>query len=169
MVRRQEMEFKPPTQECAVPNIVVRIPEGAFPGTARAQLLAAITGAATTAEQIPQDPWNELTCWVLLDEVPRGSWTCGGSDVTDELLPCMVVVRVPAGVLDDERRQRYARLVEDAFVAALPAAETRPLVTSVIIDDVPDGTWAVSGELWQLPQFAAAAGYGHLQQLVVAP
>jgi hypothetical protein len=36
-------------------------------------------------------------------------------------------------------------------------------MTSVIISEVADGTWGVSGALWRLDTFVKAAGYKHLQ------
>jgi len=149
-----------------MPNIVLKIPKNAFPAAQRAALVQGINEAAAVAEQIPADPRKRFLSWVLIDEVEPGNWTCGGADVTSQFLPCMAVVHVPAGVLDDAARAAYARLLQSALQTALPAADKRQLLTSVVFNDVEDGHWGVGGDIWRLPAFAKAAGFAHLQHLV---
>ncbi|AOY96019.1 tautomerase [Cupriavidus sp. USMAA2-4] len=147
-----------------MPNLLIRIPQGTFPGTHRADLGRLLSDAAATAERIPDDPRRRALCWVQVEEVAAGGWTCGGADPGAGLLPCVVQACVPAGVLDDAARAEFVRLVHEAVQAARPAGDTRPLVTSVLLQEVPDGTWGVNGRIWRLADFAAAAGYAHLQQ-----
>ncbi|CKU57569.1 Uncharacterised protein [Mycobacterium tuberculosis] len=42
-------------------------------------------------------------------------------------------------------------------------------MTSVVLDEVPDGAWGVGGRIWTLPDFARNAGYAHLQHLARSP
>lgn len=149
-----------------MPNIVLKIPKNAFPAAQRAALVQGINEAAATAERIPADPRKRFLCWVLIDEIEPGNWTCGSADVTSQFLPCMAVVHIPAGVLDDAARAAYAQLLQSAFQNALPADDQRQLLTSVVFNAVEDGSWAVGGDIWRLPDFAQAAGYTHLQHLV---
>ena len=144
-----------------MPNIFVKIPQGSFAGASRAALAAEISDAAASAEQIPADPAKRFLCWVLIEEVETGSWSCGGIDVTTQFLPCVALVYVPAGVLDGAARSRYVELMHTAFKRALPAGETRRLETSVVLHDVADGAWGASGVVWTLADFARAAGYAH--------
>ncbi|WP_096721581.1 tautomerase family protein [Paraburkholderia acidicola] len=146
-----------------MPNIFVKIPRGSFAGSSRAALAAGISDAAASAEQIPADPAKRFLCWVLIEEVEAGNWSCGGIDVTAQFLPCVALVYVPAGVLDDAARSRYVELVHTAFRQSLPADETRRLETSVVLHDVADGAWGASGVVWTFADFARAAGYAHLQ------
>lgn len=148
-----------------MPNILVKIPANTFDGDARATLARRITEAAAQAEQIPDDPRKRATTWVVIDEVLAASWWCGGADVTTQMVPCLVVAYVPAGVLDAAARARFVQQMHEAFAQAFPAADARRVVTSVMVHDVPDGTWGVNGALWTLPDFARAAGYAHLQHL----
>jgi phenylpyruvate tautomerase PptA (4-oxalocrotonate tautomerase family) len=150
-----------------MPNILVKIPKDVFPAAHRARLMQGLNDAAATAEKIPDDPRKRSLCWVTIDEVEPAAWTCGGIDVRERLLPCLVVIYVPEGVLDDASRAVYVGLVHAAFKNALPAEEQRQLATSVILNDVPDGTWGVNGAIWRLPNFAKAAGYAHLQSRYV--
>lgn len=149
-----------------MPNILVKIPKGAFPTEHRAVLVQKLNDAAAIAEQIPDDPRKRSMCWVIIDEVEPGAWTCGASDMSARLLPCLAVIYVPAGVLDDASQAMYVDLVHAAFEQSLPATEKRQLATSVILHNVVDGTWGVNDTIWRLPNFAQAAGYAHLQELV---
>ncbi len=149
-----------------MPNILVKIPRSAFPGTARASLLRHITDAAATAEQIPADPAKRFTSWVAIDPLEDGLLTCGGVDMSAQILPCMAVVYVPAGVLDASSRALYVKLLHNAFEQARPADDRRKLATSVILQDVADGAWGGNGAIWTLPAIAKAAGYAHLQHLI---
>jgi len=149
-----------------MPNILVKIPANTFDGDARAALARRITEAAVQAEQIPDDPRRRATTWVVMEDVPAASWWCGGVDVTTQVVPCLAIAHVPAGVLDADARALFVQRLHDAFVQSLPAADGRRVVTSVMLHDVADGTWGVNGALWALPDFARAAGYAHLQHLV---
>lgn len=149
-----------------MPNIIVRIPKGSFPGEARSALVRRINDAAAKAEQIPAEPRKRALIWVTIEEVDAGGWTCGGSDLTSRMLPCMAMVHAPAGVLDEASRATYVQAIHDAFKQAQPEQDERQLATSIVLHDVADGTWGVNGAIWRLPQVAAAAGFLHLQHLV---
>jgi phenylpyruvate tautomerase PptA (4-oxalocrotonate tautomerase family) len=149
-----------------MPNILVKIPKGVFPTEHRAVLVQKLNDAAATAEQIPDDPRKRSMCWVIIDEVESSSWTCGPTDMSGRILPCIALIYIPAGVLDDASQAVYVNLVHEAFKQSLPATEKRQLATSVILHHVIDGTWGVNGTIWRLPNFAQAAGYAHLQELV---
>lgn len=139
-----------------------------FPAQHRETLVSLLNDAAANAEQIPDDAKKRALCWVVIDEVAPGSWTCGGTDVTAHLLPCIVMIYVPAGVLDAVTRARYVSLVHDALRQAVPPADKRRLATPVIVHDVADGSWGANGAIWRLPDFADAAGFAHLQSLASA-
>ena len=149
-----------------MPNIVLKIPKHSFPAAQRAALVKGINDAAAAAEGIPADPRKRFLCWVLIDEIEPGNWTCGGADVTSLYLPCMAVVHIPDGVLDGAARTTYTRLLHAAFQSALPADDKRQLLTSIVFSAVDDGAWGVGGAIWRLPEFARAAGFTHLQHLV---
>ncbi len=151
-----------------MPNILIKIPFGSYGGAARAKLLQHVTDAAATAEQIPANPQNRLTTWVAIEEVQDGHLACAGLDMTAQILPCIAIAYVPAGVLDGPGRARYVQLVHQAFQNALPATEKRQLMTSVIVNDVAEGTWGGNGSLMTLSGLARLAGYAHLQHLATA-
>lgn len=150
-----------------MPNILVKLPMGSFPGASRALLVNKINDAAAAAEQMPNEPRKRMLCWVVMDETDAGGITCGGIDVTSQMLPCVAIVYVPSGVLDATSRATYTKLMHEAFKTALPADERRTLMTSVVLQEVPDGAWGANGAIWKLADFASAAGFVHLQHLIV--
>lgn len=148
-----------------MPNILVHIPKGSFPGEVRSELVRRINEAAAGAEQIPQDARKRMLCWVLIEEVDAGAWTCGGADLIAQVLPCVAMVHLPGGVLDDASRAAYVQAIHAAFEQSMSAEDRRQLATSVMLHEVADGTWGANGAIWRLPQFAKAAGFLHLQHL----
>ncbi|MGM3277468.1 tautomerase family protein [Ralstonia sp. 24A2] len=149
-----------------MPNILIKIPADTFGGAARAELARRITHAAVQAEQIADDPRSRATTWVVIEDVPAGAWWCGGADLSAQIVPCMAIAHVPAGVLDAGARAVFVQCMHEAFAQALPASDGRRTVTSVMLHDVADGTWGVNGALWGLADFIRAAGYAHLQHRV---
>lgn len=149
-----------------MPTILVKIPKNVFPRSSRALLTQKITDAAAAAEQVGPEPRQRFLCWVSIDEVEPGNLACGGSDATTQVLPCIAWVCVPEGVLlDQASRQRYVQGLHAAFQQSLPEDERRPVMSSIMLHDVPEGTWGGNGQLWSLPDLARAAGFAHLQHL----
>lgn len=148
-----------------MPNIFVRVPKGAFPVEARQRLVRNINDAAGAAEQMPNDPKMRSLTWIVIEEIESGMWTCGGVDVSTKALTCSAIVHVPAGVLNAPARALYIKLMYEAFKQSLPDGEQRQLLTSIILQDVAEGTWGGNDTVWTLPKLAQAAGYAHLQHL----
>lgn len=148
-----------------MPNILVKVPKDSFSPEARKSLGSRLNEAAAIAEQIPVQPQMRALTWVLIEEVDSEMWTCGGRDMSVEVLTCLAIVNVPAGVLVNESRALYVKLIHDAFAQSLPPEETRKLATSVILHDIVDGAWGGSGSIWDLQKLSKAAGYEHFQNL----
>ena len=149
-----------------MPNIIVKVPEGAFDAAARAALGRGIHAAAKAVEGWGDDPRQEALTWVLVEEVKSGGLFVGGADQSSRVIPVIVFFYPPAGVVDAAGRAEAVKRIHQAVAAAKPAADPRPVATSIIVRDVADGTWGANGQLWHLPDFARAAGYRHLQHLV---
>jgi phenylpyruvate tautomerase PptA (4-oxalocrotonate tautomerase family) len=149
-----------------MPFITVKVPAGVLGDTAKAALTSGICAAAAECEQVPDDPRMRALCVVTIEEIGAGNRTYGGRDLSQMLVSVDAAVNVPKGILDDRRRARFVELLHQAVIDAL-ADEKRRITSSFIINEIEDGMWGVSGELWKLPDFAAASGYRHLQHLVV--
>lgn len=149
-----------------MPNISIKAPKGVFDTPTRAALARAVTAVAKTVEQGGDDPAQALLTWVWFDEAAPGAVYAGGADPLDRLIPVFVIFHYPQGVLDDTARALAARLLQEAVEEALD--DPRQVRTSVILAEVPDGTWGGSGMIWRLPDLTRAAGFKHLQHLVTA-
>jgi phenylpyruvate tautomerase PptA (4-oxalocrotonate tautomerase family) len=151
-----------------MPNIVVKVPEGAFDPDGSRRLAKGITAAAKKVEQIGDDPRQEFTVWVVIEEIKAGHFFAGGNDPCAHVLPVIVFIYAPAGVLDEAGRTELVRLIQLAVAEAKSGNDPRPVMTSVIVFDVTDGTWGANGMLLRLPDMAKAAGYKHLQHLAAS-
>jgi len=147
-----------------MPNILIKVPTQAFNQTQRQQLLRSVSEVAMASEQMGDAPQQRALCWVLIEQVQADEWLCGGVDAHARVVPCIVIVKVPAGVLDAPMRQRYVRELHGAIKSSLASDDQRQLLTSIHIQDVVDGTWGANGDIWHLADFTRAAGYGHLAQ-----
>ena len=148
-----------------MPNIIVKIPTGVLDDNSRAALMRGIHAAAAQAECIPDEPAKRFLCWVVVEEVAAASWTCGATQASAGVVPVMVLLHVPAGVLAQANRLQYMAGIHRAVAAAL-AGQPRRCATSCVFNEVADGHWGVNGEMWRLPRFAREAGYTHLEGLV---
>jgi phenylpyruvate tautomerase PptA (4-oxalocrotonate tautomerase family) len=149
-----------------MPNIIVKIPEGVFDDAGRRKLAAGLTRAASAVEQMSEDPRQQFLTWVTIEETRSGYLFAGGADPLAQVIPVVVFFQPPAGVVAQDRRQLAITLMHEACLAAKPEADPRVVMTSILIQDVPDGSWGANGALWHLPDFARASGYRHLQHLV---
>src|ERR1700735_2292276 len=146
-----------------MPNIVVKVPAGAFDAAGCERLGKGITAVAKQVEQIGDVPRHEFTTWVVIEEVKAGRFFAGGNDPLSRVVPVIVLFYVPEGVIGEAARVGAVRLLQSAVAAGKSETDPRPVMTSVIISEVTDGTWGVSGALWRLDTFVKAAGYKHLQ------
>ena len=149
-----------------MPFITIKVPAGILGDEAKAGLVKGICAAAAECEQVPDDPKMRALCVVRIEEAASGNWTFGGRDLSQMMVSFDATVNIPKGVLDDRSRARFVELLHKAAIDAVPD-EKRRITTSFVINEIEDAMWGVDGSLWQLPDFAAASGYRHLQHLVV--
>jgi phenylpyruvate tautomerase PptA (4-oxalocrotonate tautomerase family) len=149
-----------------MPNILIKVPKNVFPLESSKELIRQVNEVAGDVEKMPKHPKQRFLNWVVLEEIESAMFTCGGVDVTSQVVPCIAIVFVPLGVLDDALRKNYVADLHAAFQANLPVGDKRVLATSIILNEVADGTWGANGNLWRLGDFAKAAGYGHLQHRI---
>lgn len=145
-----------------MPNILIKVPTGAFNDQQRTRLLMRVSEAAIAHEHIGDNPRQRSLCWVLIEEVRSTDWLCGGVNLHAQAIPCIVIVKVPAGVLDEPMRRDYIQGLHQAIALCQEPDEQRLLMTSIQLLDVTDGTWGANGSLWHLADFTRAAGYAHL-------
>ncbi|MFV3307903.1 tautomerase family protein [Pseudomonas sp. NY15181] len=145
-----------------MPNILIKVPTGAFSEQQRERLLKRVSETAIAHEYMGNDPRQRSLCWVLIEEVRAADWLCGGVNPHAQVIPCIVMVKVPAGVLDERMREDYVLGLHQAIEHCKEPDDGRMLMTSIQLMDIADGTWGANGSLWHLADFTRAAGYGHL-------
>ena len=144
-----------------MPLIDATLTPGAYEGAARDELARLITEAAFDAESIPDVPSARARGIVLLRDLAPGGFYCAGRPTDDAVRGVFATLHVSAGVLDAARKARLAAGVQAAAEAAAPD-RSRPVVTSLVIVEVPEGQWCRDGRIARLPDVAAVARFEHL-------
>jgi phenylpyruvate tautomerase PptA (4-oxalocrotonate tautomerase family) len=148
-----------------MPLLTVTLTPGAFDAPAKARLARALTDAALKAESVAHEPGPRSKGLVLLQELPPGQFYSAGEPADALVRGVFARMEVCAGVLDGARKAQLAVDVQAAAESAAPD-RSRPIVSSIVIDEVPEGQWGQSGRILRLPEMAAIARFGHLQSLV---
>lgn len=144
-----------------MPLMHVTLTAGAFDAAARDKFAAALTEAACVAESVPDRPQSRARALVLIHELEPGHAYSAGEPSDRRLRGVFVRWAVSTGVLDGARKARFAEALQAAAEAAAPA-DPRPVVTSCIVEEVPEGQWAQVGRIARLPDVTAVAGFEHL-------
>ncbi|TCJ97548.1 tautomerase family protein [Nocardia alba] len=145
-----------------MPLMRVTLTPRAFDDEQKARLATALTEAACRAESIPDDPRSRMGALVLFTELAPGSFYSAGQRVEDAVAGVFIDWQVSAGVLDAARKARFARELQDAARATRADDDSRMVVTSCVIHEVPEGQWAQNGGIRRLPEMASSAGFEHL-------
>lgn len=136
-----------------MPMLDVFIPEGALTAEVEGRLVARLTDLLLAHEGVrPDNPRARALAWVWVHRPARVFVAGEPADRPRYKL----VPQVPEGQYDDERR---AAMVADATAAVLDAEEQMgrardPSMIWVFPAEVPDGTWAVGGQIVRLGDIA---------------
>ena len=128
------------------------IPQGALEPDAEDALLARLTDVLLEHEGAdPSNPKARALGWVYLHR-PEALFVAGERA---ELPRYRVVVSVPEGQFDPERRQSMVAAVTEAVLDAEPEGRDRdPIRVWVFANEVPDGTWGGGGRIVTLADIA---------------
>lgn len=147
-----------------MPIVHVRIPEGIFDAAAIQALGEGVTKAAADAERIPDDPNRRRATWVLIDEVKPSHWfAAGASQTRSDFIGAIANLYPPEGVLDLAKKNEFAAAFDKVVKDTVPVGDSRPVLTTCVVADVPDGSYGVLGRIFHLSDFVAMGGYEHLQ------
>ena len=147
-----------------MPNIVLKLPRDCFTRNQIDQIASKVTNAVHTSEGIPDDPKHHLLSWLSVEEIDAQHLYIGGKSVCPNILPIVVVLFQPEGVLDEERRTQQAANIDREIRSVIGPAEQRVQVSCIMLE-VPDGQWSGNGAILRLPQIASIAGFQHLSHL----
>ena len=145
-----------------MPLMRVTLTPGAFDDEGKSRLVAALTEAACRAESVPDQPGHRMRALVLLQELAVGCFFSAGVCADAAIAGVFIDWQVSAGVLDGARKARFAEELQAAAISACSADGDRLVVTSCVINEVPEGQWAQSGAIRRLPEIATLGGFEHL-------
>jgi len=149
-----------------MPNIVIQIPGGVLTEDARTAAAHQIASFAADTEQMPAQTSKRMLSWAVFQEMEAASWSVGGSAIPDSVIPCMVEIKVPEGVVDSAMRAVFLEGIYAILEKSMPVGDGRRLLMSTVFFEVPDGCWGANSAIWKLAEFARVAGYRHLQHLI---
>jgi phenylpyruvate tautomerase PptA (4-oxalocrotonate tautomerase family) len=149
-----------------MPLIYVTLTPGAFDAAAQDKLARGLTDAAARAESIPDEPGPRARDLVLIQELAAGRFYSSGAPAEHAVRGVFATLEVSAGVLDAARKARLAADVQAAAESAAPD-RSRPVITSLIIVEVPEGQWGQAGRIMRLPEMAAISRFDHLHEALV--
>jgi phenylpyruvate tautomerase PptA (4-oxalocrotonate tautomerase family) len=147
-----------------MPLMHVLLTPNAFDDAGKARLVQGLTEAACRAESVPDLPAARMRALVMIEELPADGFYSAGKP--GEALVCGVFLtwKVSTGVLDAARKEAFAKEIQAVAEEAAPA-DGRLIVTSAVIEEVPEGQWAQSGQIRRLPEVAAIAQLQHLASI----
>ena len=145
-----------------MPQIELTLPEGAFDAATQDKLMSELTTTLLRIEGAPAGSASALAIsWGYVNEVPAGRHYQAGVPDTDGAARYRVVVSVPFGALDDERKQELVSEVTRLVLAAEGTADpTASFRVWVMINEVPDGNWGGAGRIWKLRDIAKLVNAG---------
>jgi hypothetical protein len=144
-----------------MPLITIRTTPGAFTADSKADIIRTLTETSIELESLPNTVKARRRCVVAWEDQAE---VYLGGEPAGPLARILALTFVTSdGVLDPVRRERFAAAVQ--AVAEKQPADGRPVLTSVLYYDVPEGRWARNGTVTRLPQIAAAAGFTHLAEI----
>ncbi len=143
-----------------MPMIDLTLPQGALKPEAKDRLMQELTRSLLKWEGAPDNPQAASIAWAYVDERPAGDVYVGGVKQPAAAARYRVIVTVPQGALDDQRK---AGLVEEVNRLVLAAEGSQPnpqngLRVWCIIREVPDGNWASLGRIFRIKDIAAFVG-----------
>jgi phenylpyruvate tautomerase PptA (4-oxalocrotonate tautomerase family) len=148
-----------------MPLIDLTLPSGALDRAATAELVQGLTAALIQHEGAPDNERTRAMTWVLVHELPPGTFHVGGTAVERPVY--RVAVTVPEGTLlhgpgpfGTSGRSSLVRDVTDLVLSAeggTPTASDRGRVYCTITE-IKDGYWGALGETITMTDIASIAG-----------
>lgn len=128
-----------------MPMIEMFVPTGVLDAETKAKLHRNVGRQILEVEGGTGAPLERAITWMFIFEVDGDSWSVGGEPVTaDPQARFLTRVTVPAGSMNDERREWIAARVQREIVAAL-GYDPGPINTFCLINEVPTGNWSGGG------------------------
>lgn len=143
-----------------MPLLHVTLTPGAFDAAGKARLVEALTEAACRAESVPNEPVPRMRAVVLLQEL-EGVYSAA-QPAESRIRGVFARWHLSTGIVDAARKLRFAQDLQAAAEAAAGESDGRIVVTSCVIDEVPEGQWAQGGRIARLLDVTETSRFEHL-------
>lgn len=144
-----------------MPLLTVLLTPGSYDDEARDRLARGLTEAAFQAESVPDEPGPRMRGIVLVQELARAHFYAAGEPADLLVRGVFATLHASTGILDAARKAKLAAAVQAAAEAAAPDT-TRPVVTSLVVAEVPEGQWLQNGKVARLPEITHVSRFTHL-------
>lgn len=121
-----------------MPVIEMFVPQGTVDAKAKRRLHERVGRQVLEVEGATYDeaPLAQAITWMLIHEMPEGSWSVGSAVLSDADEPRVLTrVVVPQGAMDDERRAAIASRVNAEIVDVLGDTLADPTRSICVLDD----------------------------------
>jgi hypothetical protein len=98
----------------------------------------------------------------MVEELSPDGFYSAGEPAHAMIRGVFLTWKVSTGVLDGTRKAGFARDLQAAAEAAAKPGDARMIVTSAVVEEVPEGSWAQTGQIRRLPEISAIAQFEHL-------
>ena len=142
-----------------MPLIDVTLPAGAVPADAAGDLSAAVVAAVLRWAELPQTNFFRAATWVRLHEAAAPTFTTGAGPHERAFL---VQITALSGLLDERRHEGLAAELTGILRTASGSADDEGTVWT-IVQDIPEGSWSVNGQLTRAEHLAPLIASGHAE------
>ena len=146
-----------------MPMCTVHYPAGSISEEQKAALGEEMTNVLLMIEGGQDTPGGRSIAWVMFNEIPEANWFVGGKtdrSFVSEAGKFLVVVTVPEGSMNKERKSLVHKAVNDSFLklTGTQGVEAAGRSIWVQIAEIPEGHWGTSGKTAGVMGIAMIAG-----------
>ncbi|MBS7564746.1 tautomerase family protein [Mucilaginibacter sp. Bleaf8] len=131
-----------------MPLMYLHFPAETFSAAAKNELAAELTTLALRVEGLPDTPFVRSTCWIYIQEYAMANVYQGGSSTETKVIS--LEVNAFAGGLDVAAKQLLIENLTACIHKHAAVVPDAPAPVYIIIRDVPDTNWGVSGKTIKL-------------------
>jgi phenylpyruvate tautomerase PptA (4-oxalocrotonate tautomerase family) len=147
-----------------MPFIEMYVPEGVLDEQTKRTLHDRVSRQVLEAEGATYEESDlaQAITWMLIHEMPAGSWSVGSEVLAAEDVPRIVTrVAVPHGAMNDEKRRDIVARVNAEVVSALGEDFTDPTKAFCLIEEM---TFSGGGQVVTFEQLVQLLGLPHLAE-----
>jgi phenylpyruvate tautomerase PptA (4-oxalocrotonate tautomerase family) len=138
-----------------MPMLELFTPAGALSDSAAADLMSELTRTLLRWEGAPDSPQALELSWGYVHETAPTRTYHRGEQIDSKAPHFRLMVSVPQGALDEERKAGLVKEASESIVRASGADDPAAIARVwVIVNEVTDGNWGGAGQIWRLRDIA---------------